>query len=114
MKKQFTLSGSQFQYKKHPDGDIIVYTADRNRELQERSAIVITPYTVDLVTNAIERHKEILMGASRDNPPWNSLGALLKREKQSPQQLSYLIPILIEAGICEYRRDGRAFIVIHK
>ena len=114
MKIQNTLSGSQFQYKRHPDGDIIVYTADRNGELQEKSAIVITTYTVDLVTNAIEKYKEIVMGASRDKPPANSLGALLKKEKQSPQQLSYLIPILIEAGICEYRRDGRAFIVIHK
>ncbi len=56
--------------------------------------------------------KEIALGASRDKPSLDSLGALLKSEGQSPQQLSYLIPILAQAGICRVRRQGRAFIVV--
>ena len=113
MKTLFTLSGrGRFQYKKHPDGELIVYPADKNGVLQEKSAIIITPYTITLVVDAIKKHTEIPMGASRDNPPQESLGALIKKEKQSPQQLSYLIPILVELGMCKFRRDGRAFIVM--
>lgn len=113
MKTLFTLSGRKFQYKKHPDGELIVYPADQNGDLQEKSAIVITPYTIDLVKDTIKKYSEILMGASRDNPPKESLGALIKKEKQSPQQLSYLIPILFESGICKVRQDGKAFIVMN-
>ena len=61
-----------------------------------------------------EGAREIKMGASRDNPPKNSLGFFIKKEKQFPQQLSYLIPILIEEGFCDFRRDGKAFVIIHK
>jgi len=113
MKTLFTLSGRKFQYKKHPDGELIVYPAEQNGNLQEKSAIIITPYTIALVKDAIKKHTEIPMRASRDNPPQGSLGALIKKEKQSPQQLSYLIPILVESGICKVRRDGRAFIVMN-
>ena len=75
---------------------------------------MITPFSVDLVKRAIQGSGEIKMGASRDNPPKISLGALIKKEKQSPQQLSYLIPILIEEGFCDFRKDGKAFVIIHK
>jgi len=51
------------------------------------------------------------MGAFRDNPLQNSPGAVLKREGQTPQQLSYLVPILIESGFCEYSKKGKAFMV---
>ena len=54
------------------------------------------------------------MGASRDNPPKGSLGYFITMEKQSPQQLSYLIPILIEEGFCDFRKDGKAFVILHK
>ena len=114
MKTLFTLSGrGRFQYKKHPDGELIVYPADKNGDLQEKSAIIITPYTIDLVLDAIKKHTEIPMGVSRDNPPQGSLGVLIKKEKQSPQQLSYLIPILVESGMCKFRQDGSAFIVMN-
>ena len=106
-----TLTGRQFQYKEHPDQELIIYPPDREGTLQERSAIAITPFTINLVKRAIKEAAEIAMGASRDKPPRNSLGALVKREKQSPQQLSYLIPILIDSGYCESRQIGKAFYV---
>ena len=108
-----TPTGSPFQYKRHPDGEIIVYSS-RDGELQNESAIVITPFTINLVKQAIKDSKEIRMGASRDKPPAGSLGALLKDKKQSPQQLSYLIPILKEEGFCYWVKDGQAVIVRYK
>jgi len=110
MKKLSTATGSPFQYKEHPDGELIVYASDQHGNLQEKSAIVITPYIIRLVKRAIQRHGRIMVGASRDNPPPQSLGVLIKAEHQSPQQLSYLIPILAEAGECEILREGQAIV----
>jgi len=112
MKQLTTATGSPFQFKEHPNGDIIVYSADGNGQLQAKSAIVITPFTIGLVKKAIQQKGRILVGASRDQPPAGSLGALLKAEKQSPQQLSYLVPILVDQGFCSIGRDGRAIVVI--
>jgi hypothetical protein len=111
MKESKTLSGHPFQYKKYPDDELIVYPPDENGDLQQKSAIVITPFTQNLVKEAIRSNGKIRMGASRDNPPSNSLGAMIKKERQSPQQLSYLIPILVEQGFCRFHKDGRAFVI---
>lgn len=54
------------------------------------------------------------MGASRDNPPKDSLGYILIEENQTPQQLSYLIPILIKKKFCTYDKEGKAFVVRYK
>ena len=113
MKTLKTATGARFQFKMHPDGEIIVYPESRG-ELQDKSAIVITPFTVDLVKQAIRSAGRIRMGASRDNPPADSLGALLKREKQSPQQLCYLIPILAAEDFCGCTKDGQAVVVQYK
>jgi hypothetical protein len=114
MKILKTLSGHLFQYKKYPDKELIVYPQDENGNLQEKSAIVITPFTQNLVKEAIKSNLRILMGASRDKPPKNSLGFLIKKEKQSPQQLSYLIPILMDEGFCTFERHGKTFIILYK
>ena len=111
MKKLSTLTGREFQYKEHPDKELIIYPPDGEGTLQNKSAIVITPFTINLVKDAIKNTEEIAMGASRDNPPQNSLGAIIKKERQSPQQLSYLIPILIDEGFCDCRKIGKAFYV---
>jgi len=113
MKVLKTVTGSKFQYKVHPDGEIIVYP-EQDGALQERSAIVITPYTIKLIREAIQSARSVHMGASRDNPPAHSLGALLKQEGQSPQQLSYLIPLLIAEGYCDCVKDGQAFVVRYR
>lgn len=110
-KEMRTLTGSPFRYKTHPDGELVVYPPDGNGDLQDKSAIVITPFTVELVKQAIREAASVRMGASRDAPPPGSLGALIKQHKQSPQQLSYLIPILVAEGVCCAERDGNAFVV---
>ena len=91
-----TLSGKKFQYKEISECEIIVYPSDENDQPQEKFALAITPFTINLVKNSIKQKGRILMGASRDNPPKDSLGFILKKENQTPQQLSYLIPILIK------------------
>lgn len=109
-----TLSGSLFQYKWHPDGDLIVYPSDASGALQDKTAIIVTAHTIELVKQTIHQRDQILMGASRDKPPHESLGDLLKREGQTPQQLSYLIPILVQADICDWRKQGKAFLIVSK
>ncbi len=114
MKKLSTLTGKCFKYKGNLNEELIIYPSDDNGREQERFAIAITPYTINLVKSVIMQKGEILMGASRDNPPQNSLGAVLKNEGQTPQQLSYLVPILIESGFCEYSKKGKAFMIEYK
>jgi hypothetical protein len=112
MKELTTLTGNPFQYKRHADGELIVYPPDEKGNVQDKSAIVITPFTIGLVKDAIRKVARIKMGASRDAPPPGSLGALIKQQKQSPQQLSYLIPILVAEGSCRVEREGKAFVMV--
>ncbi|MDI7261764.1 MAG: hypothetical protein QME90_17860 [Thermodesulfobacteriota bacterium] len=53
MKILKTLTGHSFQYKKYPDKELIVYPPDKEGNLQEKLAIVVTPFTQDLVREAI-------------------------------------------------------------
>jgi len=109
-----TLSGKKFRYKGEISEELIVYPSDKGNKHQDKFALVITPYTTNIVMSAIRREREILMGASRDNPPPKSLGALLKKERQTPQQLSYLVPILIQRRLCDSTKEGNSFVVRYK
>lgn len=111
MKKLETLSGKTFYYKCFDKEEFIIYPSDKEGNKQDKFAIAITLYTINLVKAEIIRKRNVHMGASRDNPPENSLGALLKMEGQTPQQLSYLIPILIEEGFCIFAKEGKAFMI---
>ncbi len=113
MKTLTTLTGKSFRFKGNFHEELIVYPSDGEGMAQDRFALAITAFTISLVKASIKERGEILMGASRDNPPKNSLGASLKKHGQTPQQLSYLIPILIESGFCEYAKDGQAFKIIY-
>lgn len=106
-----TFKGRQFSYKKHPDGEIIVYPRASDGGMQNEYALVITPFVIKLVKDAISTQKSIAMGASRDAPLPGSLGARIKLHKQTPQQLSYLLPILESEGFCVRSQQGRAFYV---
>lgn len=114
MKTLTTLTGNKFQYKDNLNEEIIIYPYDKENRPQVKLALVITPFTIDLIKKAIREKRRTLMGASRDNPPSGSLGYLLQKEHQTPQQLSYLIPILIASGFCDHTKDGKAFVIIYK
>ena len=113
MRELTTLTGKSFRFKGDLREELIVYPSDGEGMAQEKFALAITPFIIKLVKSVIKEKGEILMGASRDNPPKNSLGAVLKEHGQTPQQLSYLIPVLIETGFCEYAKDGKAFKIIY-
>lgn len=109
-----TPSGKPFRYRKCPEGEIIIYPSDKNEQQQDREALVITPYTIKLISDAILAEGRVLMGASRDNPPASSLGKLLKDINQSPQQLSYLTAILAAEKFCTIVKDGNAYVILHR
>jgi hypothetical protein len=45
MKNLRTLTGHSFQFKDHPDKELIIYPPNEEGNFQEKSAIVITPFT---------------------------------------------------------------------
>jgi hypothetical protein len=114
MKTLATPTGKPFRYAESPGGELVVYPSDEHGAHQDKFALAITPYTINLVSAAIRRRGSILMGASRDNPPRNSLGELLKRENQTPQQLSYLSAVLESRGFCSVEREGNAFVLVYR
>jgi hypothetical protein len=91
-----------------------LFLFDDDNNAQEKFALVITPYATKLVLSTLAEKGRALMGASRDNPPPNSLGDVLKRRGITPQLLSYLVPVLIEAGFCTSGKSGRAFVLYSK
>lgn len=109
-----TLSGKNFQYKEISGGEIIVYPSDDENRTQDKFALAITPFTIELIKDAIRQAGNVFMGASRDKPPKDSLGYILKKANQTPQQLSYLIPLLIKKNFCTHSKDGKAFVVQYK
>ncbi len=68
--------------------------------------------TVDFVKREIERRSPVLMGANRQPLVRDSLGESVRVELgQSPQVLSYIIPLLVEAGFCRVAKSGRNYVV---
>jgi hypothetical protein len=114
VKNLTTPSGRPFRYRECPEGELVVYPSDEQGTHQEMSALVITPYTINLVSSTIRERGRIRMGASRDNPPKNSLGELLKGINQSPQQLSYLSAILQSRGFCSIEKERNAFVLVYR
>ena len=113
MNELATLTGKSFRFKGSLHEEFIIYPSDNDGQAQDKFALAITAFTIGLVKSAIKEKGEIFMGASRDNPPKNSLGSILRENGQTPQQLSYLIPILIDTCFCEYTKEGKAFKIIY-
>ncbi len=111
MRRSQTLGGTSFEYEGNLIEGITAYAG------KSRTKVVITPHTIEKVRSAIRGNRDwIPMGANRTNPSSNSLGEMLQREGQNPQQLVYLTPLLKEDGFCETYREnkqGRPFLVKH-
>ena len=68
--------------------------------------------TIGFVMAEIERRSPVLMGANRQPLVRDSLGESVRTELgQSPQILSYLIPLLTETGFCRVTKSGRNYVV---
>lgn len=104
MKQTKTLMGVEFKYEGSLDNGLIIY---------KNISIGISKNIVNAIKSEITRRSPVLMGACRDNPSKNSIGESLKMQGYSPQNLSYVIPLLIEEGFCA-ANDKKPFVITKK
>jgi hypothetical protein len=84
--------GVEFQYSGSLDTGLIIH---KNIE------IYISKNIIQMIRREIEKRSPVFMGACRDKPIKDSIGETLKNNGYSPQNLSYVIPLLIEEGFCK-------------
>jgi len=92
LQKARTITGIEFGYEGSISTELTIY--------QNNSVNKIPKEIIEKIKNEINQRSPVLMGACRDRPARNSIGESLKREHHSPQNLSYVIPLLIEEGFC--------------
>jgi hypothetical protein len=97
-----TLMGVEFQYSGSLDTGLIVH---KNIDIH------ISTNIIQMIRGEIEKRSPVLMGACRDNPTRDSIGETLLNNGYSPQNLSYVIPLLIEEGFCK-ASDRRPYKII--
>jgi hypothetical protein len=97
-----TLMGVEFQYSGSLDTGLIIH---KNIDIH------ISTNIIQMIRGEIEKRSPVLMGACRDNPTRDSIGETLLNNGYSPQNLSYVIPLLIEEGFCE-ASDRRPYRII--
>jgi hypothetical protein len=90
--KAMTITGIEFKYEGSISTELTIY--------QNNSINKISKEIIDKIKTEITQRSPVLMGACRDKPAKNSIGEALKTEHHSPQNLSYVIPLLIEEGFC--------------
>lgn len=91
MKQSKTLMGIGFNYEGSIDSELIIH---------KNLNIKIPKKVIDAIKSEIKRKSPVLMGVCRDNPSKYSIGESLRGQGYSPQNLSYVIPLLIEEGFC--------------
>jgi len=104
MKQTKTLMGVGFKYEGSLDNGLVIH---------KRISFGISKDIVNVIKSEITRRSPVLMGACRDNPSKNSIGESLKVQGYSPQNLSYVIPLLIEEGFC-VANDKKPFVITKK
>ena len=101
MKHAKTLLGIEFNYDGSISTELIIY---------KNLNIKISKKIIDAIKSEIIQKNPIFMGACRDNPIRYSIGESLRAQGYSPQNLSYVIPLLIEEGFC-VANDKKPFII---
>lgn len=91
MKQASTLLGVEFKYTGTLNTELIIY---------KNLNIKIPKKIIDAIKLEIEHKSPVFMGACRDNPTKHSIGESLREQGFSPQNLSYVIPLLIDEGFC--------------
>lgn len=87
-----TLTGVIYKYNGSLDDGLEVFKGSPSFKVSKE--------LIDLIKSEIERKSPVLMGACRDNPNPYSIGRFLLDKGHSPQNLSYVIPLLIDNGFC--------------
>jgi hypothetical protein len=99
-----TLMGRTFEYSGTLATGITVFFKPPHKKK-------ITPEIVQVVRNEITKRSPVLMGASRDPLVGDSVGETLAlKHNESPQVMSYVLPLLIEEGFCTVS-DRRPFVI---
>jgi len=93
MARARTVTGKWFEYSGSlADGITVIF---------ESSKLHISPETIQVVRREIATRSPVLMGANRDPLVRDSVGETLKRDYgKSPQNMSYVLPLLVEEGFC--------------
>ena len=108
MKRFTTLAeGKPFEFFTTCTEEILVYPCDEMGEPQCREALVITPFLVQFVKERISAARHMEVGVWPGVPPVGSLGAHLKEQGLSAQNIGYLCAILVEQGFCTFEKDGK-------
>ena len=95
MKRSKTVMGKPFEYKGSLAEGISVHFGDAGADW------FIPPTIIEAVKTEIAERAPVLMGASRKPLVKDSVGETLYRDHGfSPQAMSYVLPLLIEAGYC--------------
>ena len=86
---------------------------DKGLIIYKKISIGISKEIINAIKSKITQRSPVLMGACRDNPSKNSIGQSLKMQGYSPQNLSYVIPLLIGEGFC-VANDKKPFVITKK
>lgn len=103
-----TFTKKIFHYDGNLNSYLDIYTVNDNG-IETGTKVRVDNDTILFIRNTIKQRGEIKMGACRDNPSSGSLGELLIRKGKSPQYLSYVLPLLEEAGIIKHFKTGNAY-----
>lgn len=96
-----TFKGAIFSYDGSINDGLIVHTIKSGKPTGTQ--LSIDTETIKLIKNKIIENCEIKMGACRDKPSSGSLGEMLQSYGKSPQLLSYVLPLLEEAGLITHK-----------
>ena len=101
-----TVTGQPFEYSGTLATGITIFFKPPHKKK-------ITPEIVRIIREEITKRSPVLMGASRKPLVRDSVGETLSvKHGESPQVISYVLPLLIEEGFCTVS-DGKPF-VIHR
>jgi len=101
-----TVTGKPFEYSGSLATGLTVFFKPPHKKR-------ITPEIINIIRQEITKRSPVLMGANRQPLVADSVGeTLATKYNESPQVISYVLPLLIEEVFCT-ASDGKPF-VIHK
>ncbi len=93
-----TVTGKLFEYSGDLATGITVF-------FKSPYKMKISPEVVCIIRDEITKRSPVLMGANRDPLVRDSVGETLwLKHKQSPQTMSYVLPLLIQEGFCRINK----------
>lgn len=102
-----TVMGKKFEYSGTLESGITVFFTSGNRKK-------ISPEIIRAIRDEIRRRSPVRMGANRAPLVPDSIGETLALSyHESPQVMSYVLPLLIEEGFCTVS-GGRPYVIYCK